>query len=195
MNAEAHAADATKAELRATVGRARRALDDTAREWARTAVREVVLARCRDEAWTCVAGYVPLRSEPGSTALLDGLVALGARVIVPVTLADRDLDWTPWPADDAAPRLGRFAIADADAVLVPALAVALDGTRLGRGGGSYDRALPRRRAGVQAAALLFAGETYDHLPRDPWDVAVSALVDPDGWRVLDAGDRSGPEYR
>ena len=38
-------------------------------------------------------------------------------------------------------RLGVDAIATADVVLVPGLAVAADGMRLGRGGGSYDRAL------------------------------------------------------
>ena len=39
-------------------------------------------------------------------------------------------------------------------VLVPALAVTPEGTRLGRGGGSYDRALPRVPEGVPVLALL-----------------------------------------
>ena len=114
-------------------------------------------------------------------------------MLVPITLADRDLDWTEWPSEraDAAPLmvggepdLGLDAIAQADLVLVPALAVALDGTRLGRGGGSFDRALRRRRASSLLAALVFATEILPALPKDPWDLPVDAAVTPDGWVAL-----------
>ena len=44
--------------------------------------------------------------------------------------------------------LGVDSVAEADLVLVPALAVGADGTPLGRGGGSYDRALARVPAGA-----------------------------------------------
>jgi 5-formyltetrahydrofolate cyclo-ligase len=118
--------------------------------------------------------------------LLAGLSDLGVRVLVPVLLPDRDLDWTEWgDASLGLAVLGVAAIGTADALLVPALAVASDGARLGRGGGSYDRALPRRRAGAPVVALLFAGELVASLPRDPWDVAVTAVVTPAGWAELD----------
>ena len=45
--------------------------------------------------------------------------------------------------EPAGPRLGRAAVAEAQLVVVPALAVDRRGLRLGRGGGSYDRALAR----------------------------------------------------
>jgi 5-formyltetrahydrofolate cyclo-ligase len=80
--------------------------------------------------------------------------------------------------------LGVGAIVDADAVLVPALAVALDGTRLGRGGGSYDRALARRRPGCPAVALLFDGEVVAALPHDSWDAPVDGVITPAGWLDL-----------
>ena len=100
-------------------------------------------------------------------------------MLVPHTLADRDLDWHRWR--DATP-LGVDAIGRADAVLVPALAVARDGTRLGRGGGSYDRALPRTAA--VRVALLYEDELVPTLPRAPWDVPVHAAVRPSGWTEL-----------
>ena len=189
------AADA-KSELRARFGAARRAMSDADREAARAAVRSVVLDRCRAQGWRCVAAYVALRTEPGSPQLLDGLTALGVGVLVPVTLPDRDLEWTRWPA--GAPSgpgrevtLGKGAVADADAVLVPALAVATsDGTRLGRGGGSYDRALVRRRSDAVVAALLFDGETVSALPAEPWDVPVSDVAAPSGWTTLDRHPRN-----
>lgn len=176
----------TKAELRATLSAARRAMTDADREAARQAVAAAVLARA--SGWATVAAYEPLRTEPGSTALLAGLLAAGVDVLVPITLPDRDLDWARWdgsrePSGRAA--LGLDAIAGADAVVVPALAVARDGTRLGRGGGSYDRALRRCRAGVPRVALLFAGELVAGLPRDGWDEPVTAVAQPDGWTDLD----------
>lgn len=177
----------TKAELRARFTAARRSMPAERRDEARAAVRTVVLERCRAEGWRCVAAYVPLRSEPGSTELLDSLTALGVRVLVPATLADHDLDWTTWPGPSES--LGLEAIGAADAVLVPALAVAADGTRLGRGGGSYDRALPRRNPAAPVVALLFDGETVSSLPHEPWDVAVAAVVSPAGWRAV-GGDRN-----
>ena len=44
-------------------------------------------------------------------------------------------------------------------------------SRLGRGGGSYDRALPRVRPGIPVVALLYSDEVRAELPREPWDVA------------------------
>ncbi len=134
-----------------------------------------------------MAAYEPTRTEPGSVELLDELRARGVTVIVPVVLADNDLAWRQYRVGTV---LGVEAIAAVDAVLVPALAVARDGTRLGRGGGSYDRALARVRAGIPAAALLFEYEVVDELPSDEWDIAVTAVVTPSGWRdVGESGDR------
>lgn len=151
---------------------------------ARNAVSAQVLARCADSGWTCVAGYVPLRTEPGSLDLLTGLWGRGVQVLVPITMPDRDLDWARWTPDGTGEALGRDAVAAASAVLVPASAVARDGTRLGRGGGSYDRALPRTLSGTPRIALLFDEEFVDSLPRDPWDEMVTDVVRPEGWIVL-----------
>jgi 5-formyltetrahydrofolate cyclo-ligase len=123
-----------------------------------------------------------MRSEPLPVELLDRLRRSGVRVIVPVTLADRDLDWMPWPGEAS---LGVDAIRDADVVLVPALAVAADGTRLGRGGGSYDRALCRARGDAERAAVVYDSEVHITLPRAGWDQPVTARVTPGaGWVAL-----------
>jgi 5-formyltetrahydrofolate cyclo-ligase len=150
---------------------------------ARASIAARLLARAAD--WRTVAAYRPLRTEPGSRELLDDLVGAGIRVIVPVLLDDRDLDWTTWPA--LSDRLGVSAIAAADVVLVPALAVDSGGTRLGRGGGSYDRALTRVDSSTPTIALLFDGELVTLLPADPWDVPVRAVVTPSAWHGLDRG--------
>lgn len=173
---------ADKQDLRDELLQRRRSLDSADVEHARAAVRAAVLTRCDAAGWRTVAGYVPLRTEPGSNELLDALVQRGVRVLVPVTLPDRDLDWVGLPGDEP---LTVDAIASADAVLVPALAVAADGTRLGRGGGSYDRALARVPDGVPVAALLYDEEVLAHLPREEWDRPVTAYVTPStGWVEL-----------
>lgn len=175
-------ARADKQDLREELLQERRALSAGAIEQARTAVRAAVLDKLDTTRWTSIAAYVPLRTEPGSHELLDELVRRGLRVLVPVTLPDHDLDWVALPGDVP---LGADAIAEVDVVLVPALAVAADGTRLGRGGGSYDRALARVPAGRPIAALLYDRELVEHLPSEPWDLPVTTTVTPaGGWRDL-----------
>ena len=140
-----------------------------------------------------VAAYVPVGREPGSVALLDALRDRGTEVLLPVVVAE-GLDWAVYAGrahlragrlgtrEPDGPRLGAAALARTDAVLVPALAVDRAGTRLGRGGGYYDRALAGTPAGPAVVALLHDGELVDRLPADPWDRPVTAAVTPTlGW--------------
>ena len=139
-----------------------------------------------------VAAYVSLPGEPGTGVLLDALRDAGKRVILPVLLPDLDLDWgTYGGADRLRPAgrgmfepdgetLGVGAIATADVVLVPGLAVSPTGMRLGRGGGSYDRALSRVPVGTFTCALLFDDEVGIAVPAEPHDRPVRAVATPTG---------------
>ncbi len=130
---------------------------------ARDAVLAPLLAGAR------VAAYASFGTEPRTTGLVT------PRTLLPVLLPDRDLDWA---AGDGAV-LGREAVATCDVVLVPALAIDRGGARLGRGGGSYDRALVRARGLV--VALLHDGELLDEpLPEESHDVRVHAVATPAG---------------
>jgi 5-formyltetrahydrofolate cyclo-ligase len=145
----------------------------------------------------CVAAYVSTGREPGTGALLDALAAAGKRVLLPVLLPDRDLDWAAYDGDLApasrglleptGPRLGVGAVTGADVVLVPGLAVAPDGMRLGRGGGSYDRALGRVPVDVPTCVLLHPDEVGLPVPAAAHDRPVRAVATADGVRWL-----SGP---
>ena len=178
-----------KDALRALARERRQAMSVESREQARAAIRRHVLARLAASelpAGSIVAGYEPLRTEPGSTALLTALAVAGYQVLLPITLADRDLDWrltsNPTP-------LGPTAIADAAAVLLPAYAVDHQGNRLGRGGGSYDRALARLAANTVTAALLFADELVESVLIEAWDRPVGNVVTPAGWLKLGPSGR------
>ncbi len=76
------------------------------------------------------------------------------------------------------PPRGVTAIASADFVIVPALAVGADGHRLGRGGGCYDRALARVGPAVPTVALVYDNELLDAVPAGPHDQRVRAVVQP-----------------
>lgn len=139
-----------------------------------------------------VAAYVSVGTEPGTGPLLDRLTHAGKRVILPVLLRDRDLDWAVYDGPDGlvaagrglleptGPRLGAQAVATADVVLTPGLAVDRRGMRLGRGGGSYDRALTRVPAGTFVCTLLYEDELMGAVPAADHDRPVTAVATPVG---------------
>lgn len=181
--------------------RRRRPLEASA-EFA-TALPGVALAwqPVRDAA--TVAAYVSVGSEPGTGLLLDALVAAGKRVLLPVLRPDNDLDWAVYAGPDdlvkavrglfepTGARLGVDAVRTADMVLVPGLAASSAGDRLGRGGGSYDRALARVLPGTPVAVVLYADELGRAVPTDPHDVRVGFALGAGGVAALASGESPG----
>jgi 5-formyltetrahydrofolate cyclo-ligase len=141
-----------------------------------------------------VAIYRSLPSEPPTEALAEGLHARGVPVLVPLLLQDKDLDWCRLlPDGSTGPALGREAIAGAALVVTPALAVDASGLRLGQGGGSYDRALRRRRTGAPVVAVVGDDELVPGpLPGEVHDVRVDAVVTPGRGLVRLPLDAGGP---
>lgn len=128
-----------------------------------------------------VCSYESWEVEPPTAGLNAALTASGHTVLVPVTLPDLDLDWRPLGAADDAPGLGREVLEEVRLVLAPATLVDASGTRLGQGGGCYDRTLPRLRPGTPVVAVLFDDELTDEpLPRDAHDQGVDAVLRPSG---------------
>jgi 5-formyltetrahydrofolate cyclo-ligase len=179
---------AAKSALRDQLLAARRQLPLAEIAAGSRATAELLLAAPELRRAATVAAYVSLGSEPGTTVLLDALRAAGKRVILPALLPDNDLDWAAYDGELVAARrglleptgdrLGVDAIATADVVLVPGLAVGADGMRMGRGGGSYDRALGRVPVGTFTCVLLHDGELLDAVPSEPHDRPVTAAVTP-----------------
>jgi 5-formyltetrahydrofolate cyclo-ligase len=139
-----------------------------------------------------VAGYLPLPTEPLDPALLPRL-AQHIRVLIPVVTGPAPLDWCEFTEltrpgqlgieEPDGPRLGPDSIGDADVVIVPALAAAADGYRLGRGGGHYDRtlALRARLRGDrpdELIALVYDEEFGPAVPHDDLDRPVTAVITP-----------------
>ncbi len=154
------------------------------------AARAAIVGHLRAElaGTSTVCGYLPLPTEPLSPELPALLLAAGTRVLVPLTRPGAALDWADYTPELTAgpfgipeptgPALGPAAAAGAEAVLIPALLVDARGTRLGRGGGHYDRTLPRLSG--RRIAVLFDDELVDELPAEDFDAPVTAVVTPGG---------------
>ncbi|WP_164702303.1 5-formyltetrahydrofolate cyclo-ligase [Modestobacter sp. KNN46-3] len=181
-----------KAALRESLLAGRAARSPAARTAAAEALAEALAERLGGS--SVVAAYVPAAEEPGAGRLPD---ALPGRLLLPVVPArGQELTWAEHDGrlapgrfgllEPTGPRLPPGALAAADVVVVPALAVAADGMRLGRGGGFYDRALAHARPGATVVALVFDEELVAELPAGPHDRRVTAVVTPSaGWWQLD----------
>lgn len=147
-----------------------------------------------------VCAYLPTGTEPGSPALIDRLRDLCDEVLLPVVPAGpaQALHWGRYVPgalrpgrfglrEPAPPWLAPGAVAGADVVLVPALAVDRRGIRLGRGGGFYDRTLPLCRVSTRLVAIVRDCELVDVLPADSHDVPMTHVLTPGGG-LIDVGN-------
>lgn len=141
-----------------------------------------------------VCAYVPAGTEPGSIELLDMLLRRAGRVLLPVARTTSDdtpmrLRWGRYRPGELLrgrwglleppePWLPESALAEADLVVVPALAVDRRGMRLGRGRGFYDRSLSVANPSACLIALVRDEELFDELPSDPHDVPMTHVVTP-----------------
>lgn len=184
-----------KSSLRDRLVQARRSMTPVTRAAQDAALLVAVRAllrqgRRRRTATRTITGYVPVEGEPGGDGLPETLRSAGDRVLLPVLRSDLDLDWAEYTGPDClqparwrlcepeGPNMGRAAVRAASVLIVPAVAVDRSGNRLGRGGGSFDRALARLSPSALVVALLYDSEVVDRLPAEPHDRRVDAAITP-----------------
>ncbi len=119
-----------------------------------------------------IAAYESTPVEPPTELLLADLTAAGYDVVVPITNPDWTLDWKRLDGTV----LGPDALRSAPVVLAPGLAVDRDGTRLGQGGGCYDRTLADLPEAYVVVLLHDAEVSEEPLPRSAYDIPVHAYV-------------------
>ena len=137
--------------------------------------------------------FVPTPLEPDLSLTL----GLFPRVLLPVLVDEAGAAlpgprWGLWeagqalvmpgrpPAQPSGPVLGADTLKKADLILVPALAASTDGTRLGQGGGWYDRTLPHRCPTAPVVAVIFDDEVLEpgQIPLEAHDVPIDAIITP-----------------
>jgi 5-formyltetrahydrofolate cyclo-ligase len=179
-----------KMALRRQLLTKRNNIDPPERDATASPLRDVVLGLPEIQMAGTVAAYVSVGSEPDTRGLIYALWKRGTYVLLPLLRADDDLDWASYEGPDSLgpgprglleptePPRGVTAITSADLVIVPALAVDRGGMRLGRGGGSYDRALARVGAAIPTIALVYDDELLEEVPAGPLDQPVRMAAQP-----------------
>ena len=137
---------------------------------------------------TVVAGYHPLGSEISPLLAMEEARAVGRIVAFPAFsnpakpfrfLAGDPLE--PGPFGIMQPRK-RAPVVEPDLIFVPLIAIDVNGTRLGRGKGHYDRALVHlKKTGARLVGVGWAMQRLETLiPHDPWDVPLHGFASPEG---------------
>lgn len=148
-----------KTQLRKQFFRQRKQLGDKERQRQSEAICQVLLDWYRglnpaDRPSGKVAMTIQFGTEPDTDPAMHAFYDEGVEIWVPISHADRSMSWVQWGPDvpmeqsslgpiqePVGERFGPEAVADADVIVVPALAVDSAGYRLGKGGGYYDRFL------------------------------------------------------
>ena len=118
---------------------------------------------------------------------------------MPVVRPARTLAWVVWDphvehplnglgiAEPEGEEYDTQAFVAADLRLVPALAYARNGRRLGQGGGYYDRIIPALSADKlreSTVGVVFSHEVLESIPYDEWDAVLPRVLTENGIEPL-----------
>jgi 5-formyltetrahydrofolate cyclo-ligase len=187
LQSGASSIDQEKAVLRKRMRARLRALTADQKTAASQRICQFLLASDLIREARCVASFAGLASEPDLSALNSELLRLGKRLVfprvIPTGLEFRTADGhESWPCAAHGPREPdpvQCAFVDAeeiDLVLVPGLAFASGGLRLGRGGGYYDRWLAGKPPGGRCIGVCFSCQIEPHLPVLEHDQRMDQIV-------------------
>ena len=194
-------------ELRQQLRAQRLHLSTVQRQTAALAIRDYMAHSDVFIAAARIAAYWACNGELDPLPVLESAWALGKAVYLPIVVG-QSLQFAPYQPDTRL-RLNRFRIPEPDVptstwlpataldlVLAPLVAFDSNGTRLGMGGGFYDRSLAFRLAGDDSGQLPYCvGLAYElqrvaQLERQPWDVPLDAVVTESGWQVYGSGSQT-----
>lgn len=181
---------ASKAELRRVMAQAVRSMPDD--EYREGSVRLCGLVR-QMESWrqsAAVCLYYPLQQEPDIRPLFRSTLDAGKRLYLPryreasgmyepVPVLDPERDLQPGRYGIPEPRVPEVIETSEvvfEFILVPGVAFSVNGCRLGRGGGYFDRLLARRNA--ERCGVAFECQLMTELPMEPHDIRMDYIVTP-----------------
>jgi 5-formyltetrahydrofolate cyclo-ligase len=136
-----------------------------------------------------VAGYWRIKDEMDCQPILVRLMDSFQPVCLPVVLGEEEpLDLRLWEQGAPLYEAGFGTLApselaprvEPDVILMPLLGFDKRGTRLGYGGGYYDRTLGRLSKRPRLVGIAFAIQELPEIPREAHDVPLDVIVTEDG---------------
>ena len=136
-----------------------------------------------------IAAYWPIRDELDCRLVLTRLMDEGQPVCLPVVLGDNQpLELRLWEQGAALYPSGfgtlapdeNAPLAEPDIVLMPLLGFDQQGTRLGYGGGYYDRTLAKMDRLPRLIGFAFSAQELRHIPREEHDIPLDAVITEQG---------------
>lgn len=184
-----------KQSIRKTIIALREQLPADLRAARSAAITERIAAMPQYQNATTVLGYMNFGSEFASALWVARVLADGKRLVLPKVNCQRnELDL--YRVDDLESQLaaGLWGIAEpvpercerlidlneVEFALLPGVAFARDGARLGYGGGYYDKLLARMTHSPALVAAAFALQVVQDVPQEATDVRVEWLVTEQG---------------
>jgi 5-formyltetrahydrofolate cyclo-ligase len=185
--------EAAKVGLRTEALARRGALSPEARAAASKAAADHFFARISLTPGAIVAAYWPIREELDCRPVLTRLMDSGQPVCLPVVRGEAEpLELRLWQEGTALYPSGFGTLApeataplvQPDYVLMPLLGFDARGTRLGYGGGYYDRTLAGLAHRPMLIGFAFASQELADIPLADHDMPLDAIVTEDGVRLF-----------
>jgi 5-formyltetrahydrofolate cyclo-ligase len=183
-----------KAALRLKARSTRAAIQHIARTPAAKAVAEHFFKSVSLRPNEIVAGYWRIKDEMDCQPILIRLMDSFQPVCLPVVLGDElPLELRLWEQGTPLYEAGFGTLApselspqvEPDVIIVPLLGFDKRGTRLGYGGGYYDRTLERMSKKPRLVGIAFAAQEIDDIPRDAHDVPLDVIITEQGARAFE----------
>ncbi|MEO5806115.1 5-formyltetrahydrofolate cyclo-ligase [Devosia sp.] len=180
-----------KAALRVQAHAQRAALPQAMRADAARAVCNFFFEGVKLSYGDVVAAYWRIRDELDCQPILVRLMDSFQPVVLPVVMGPKEpLQLRVWEQGASLYEAGFGTLAPAelapqaepDVVLMPLLGFDAKGTRLGYGGGYYDRTLARLHKRPRLIGLAFAAQEIKDIPREEHDVPLDAVITEAGIR-------------
>lgn len=175
----------TKSEARRRAREIRGALTGEYMKRASTQITEKVLGSREFAICERLFIYVSTAGEPDTEEIIRTALKAGKRVFVPrctgpgtmeaVEIADFDEDLAPGTMGILEPKNGRRADPrEIDLAIIPCVAAAKDGVRIGHGAGYYDRYLAE--TGCYKTVLCFSELIMEELPAEKYDIKADRVI-------------------
>ena len=180
-----------KAALRHKARAARAAILDSTRAASARAAAEHFFSGITLAPGEIVAGYWRIKDEMDCQPILIRLMDTHQPVCLPVVLGeDQPLELRLWEQGTPLYEAGFGTLApselaphvEPDVIVMPLLGFDAHGTRLGYGGGYYDRTLAKLTKRPRLVGLAFAAQEVADIPHQPHDVPLDAVVTETGIR-------------